>query len=435
VGDAEVHGRGGLFSWFVVILLLVTSLVSMVDRFALSLLLEPIKADMGLTDTQLGLLSGLAFGLFYAAMSFPMGVLADRWSRKATIILGLAVWGLATAACGLAATAVQFAIARMLVGIGEAALAPCAYGMIHDRFPPKSLGRAMSVYQMGGMLGAGFAMFVAGLAYSFFLNHAGPPIPLIGDLKPWQQTFIVLALPCIPVMLLIAAIRDVRPVAAPKGVAKADEQSGRLLSELRAHSKFYFCTFVGISSIILVTYALLSWMPSVLMREYQWTAAHVGASYGWMVVISSVLGLLVGGTSVDLMMRRGMSHSHLVLSLLVGALSFILLLLLAFSTSATATLIFAGMLHFVMATPIGIIPAYVQLTSPAGLRGQFSSLYVMTVNIVGLAIGPSLVGFFSSLTSDPRGLRLSMTGVSACFVLIAIALLVMARQTDRVRRS
>ncbi|PEQ14084.1 hypothetical protein B2G71_00185 [Novosphingobium sp. PC22D] len=429
-GSDEGIGRGGLFDWLVVLLLLVTSLVSMVDRFALSLLLEPIKADMALTDAQLGLLTGVAFGLFYATLSLPMGWLADRWSRKATISVGIAVWGMATAASGIAANALQFAAARMFVGVGEAALAPCAYGIIHDRFPKHQLGRAMSVYQMGGMLGAGFAMFVAGIAYDFFLAHQGAPLPLIGGLAPWQQTFLALALPCIPVLLLIAAMKEERrpPIVNAPGEAPATS----LLAAFRADWLFYFATFTGVAAVILVTYALLSWMPAILMREFQWSAVEVGSSYGTLVVIASIAGLVVGGTSVDLMARTRIAQPYLVLSLVVALLSLALVALFGLASDARMLLVVAAALHFVMATPIGIIPAYVQLSSPPAVRGQMSSVYVLAVNIFGQVVGPTAVGFISSLRPDsPGGLRHAVVIVSSLSLLGAILLLLVAGRARR----
>lgn len=425
-------GRGGLSDWLVVLLLLATSLVSMVDRFALSLLLEPIKADMALSDAQLGLLTGVAFGLFYATMSVPMGWLADRWSRKATISLGIAVWGAATAACGLATNAIQFAAARMFVGVGEAALAPCAYGIIHDRFPRRLLGRAMSVYQMGGMLGAGFAMFVAGIAYNYFLNHVGAPLPLIGGLKPWQQTFVALALPCIPVIALIAMMREApRPTLAPDA-ATSDQPATGLIAAFRADWIFYASTFFGIAAIILVTYALLSWMPAILMREFAWSAVDVGRTYGTLVVVTSIAGLLAGGTAVDMMVRAGMRAPHLFLSIIVALAALALVALFGFAHDPRLLLVAAGGLHFVMATPIGIIPAYVQLSSPASVRGRMSSIYVLVVNIMGQTVAPAAIGFVSSYDPDsPGGLRHAVVIVSAMSLIVAIALLLLARRARR----
>lgn len=426
--QASREGLGSLTDWLVVALLLVTSLVSMVDRFALSLLVEPIKAAMDLTDGQLGLLTGMAFGLFYAAMSLPMGWLADRWSRKACIVLGLAVWGLATAACGLAANAWQFAAARMIVGIGEAALAPCAYGIIHDRIPPRALGRAMSTYQMGGMLGAGFAFFVAGLAYNFFLAHQGLALPLIGGLAPWQQTFVALALPCLPVMALLLLMRE-GPRARVLPSPSTASEPANVLSALRARAGLYASAFFGIAAIILVTYALLSWMPAILMREFHWSALAVGSSYGVVVVVTSILGLIVGGSAVDAMAARGVAHPHLLLSGWVALASLVLVVALALAKGAVALLVVAGALHFCMAAPIGIIPAYVQIISPRTVRGQVSSLYVLCVNIVGQTVGPAAIGFVSGLDpASPTGLRHGVCLVSAVSLGLALVLVRLARK-------
>ena len=159
-------GYGGGRDWLLVIVLMLAMIVSIIDRFALSLLVEPIKADLGLSDTDIGLLSGLAFGLFYALIGLPMGILADRWSSKGVIVFGITVWSLATAGCGLAANFVQLMLARIGVGAGEAGLAPASYSIIARTFPPDRLSLAMSVFQMGAVLGSGLAIAIVGAVFS-----------------------------------------------------------------------------------------------------------------------------------------------------------------------------------------------------------------------------------------------------------------------------
>jgi predicted MFS family arabinose efflux permease len=422
-----------LRDWLLVLLLLLTSLVSITDRFAMSLLLEPIKAQLRLSDGELGLLTGAAFGMFYALISLPMGWLSDRWSRKGVILIGIGVWTAATAACGLVANAVQFAIARMVVGVGEAGLAPASYSLIHDRFPRRLLGRAMSVYQVGGMVGAGVAMYVAGTTYSYFLAHKSTGVPLIGGLQPWQQTFVAICALSLPLMGLLAFIREPRDSAQR---LSSGASAAALVRALRDDAFFYGTLFCGISLILLVTLALLAWLPSIIVREYGWAPKRIGEVYGGLVAVSSVIGLLSGGALADGFYRRGRLDAPVALSLGAAIASLCLIIVLGTVSSAVAVLLVAGALHLAMGIPIGIIPAYIQTRSASQVRGQISAIYVLAVNFFGLGVGPTLVGYASAwLAGRFGGLRTAVCAVSAGSLLVSIVLLTLlwlSRHTTRI---
>jgi MFS family permease len=159
-----LQARGGAYAWYVVVVLMIAYGASLIDRQIISLMVGPVRADLGLTDTHLSLLQGLAFALFYTGFGIPLGWVADHWNRRALIMLGLLVWGAATVGCGLATTFAALFAARMAVGMGEAALSPAAYSVIHDYFEAATRGRAMSLYGIGVFLGAGAAYMVGGAA-------------------------------------------------------------------------------------------------------------------------------------------------------------------------------------------------------------------------------------------------------------------------------
>ena len=181
-------------AWWTVAVLTLTYIVSFVDRTILGLLIEPIKTDLALTDTQIGLVQGLAFGLFYAVMGLPLGWLADRISRRGLIAIGAALWCAATAACGLASTFVQLFAARIGVGIGEAALSPAAMSMISDSFPKERRAVPIGVYAAAAAVGAGFALIVGGSVIQLVSHHDALVLPGIGEVARWQAAFIVVGL-------------------------------------------------------------------------------------------------------------------------------------------------------------------------------------------------------------------------------------------------
>jgi len=195
---------------------------SLIDRFALSLLFEPIKADLGLSDTQLGLLHGVAFGLFYATMGIPIAWLIDRWSRKWVIFWGIACWSVMTALCGLARNFTQLLGARIGVGVGEAALAPAGYSLIGDIVPGRHLTTALSTFQMGALLGGGLASLLGGEILRFTSGLDLEGVPLLEGMAPRQLTFIAVALLGVLFLALLFFIREpVRTGAAVRARVSA----------------------------------------------------------------------------------------------------------------------------------------------------------------------------------------------------------------------
>ena len=187
-------------------LLTIAYVFSFIDRYVLGLLIEPIKADLGLTDTQIGLLLGPAFAIFYATMGLPLGWLADRKSRVKIVAVGIAVWSIATAASGLARNFSQMFIARMSIGVGEATLSPCAMSIISDSFPPEKRSRPIAVYTMALSVGAGFASLLGGGGPDLGEIGGSVTLPVIGELAPWQATFFIVGLPGLAPFCVVPAL-------------------------------------------------------------------------------------------------------------------------------------------------------------------------------------------------------------------------------------
>lgn len=416
--------------WLVLLLLMTALICSYIDRFAFALLLEPIKSALGASDAALGLLNGVAFGLFFATMGLPLGRLADRWSRKGTIIIGISVWTAATALCGLAGNFLHLLVARIGVGAGEAGLTPASYSLVHDRFPRARLGVALSIYQLGSMVGAGTAFIVAGAAYQYFQAGHGASWPWIGALAPWQKTFIAVALPGLPLIALLTLMREPgkRPRAATQMVHPSTPR-GNLLH--------FIVTFLGASGGTLAIYGLTLWLPAVLAREYGWSPGQAGATYGMIVMIVGPAGLLSGGWISDFITRRRGHGAHIaiVFASIVSALP--LMAAIGLTSNSTLLLILVAISHYLLALPAGVLPAYIQIETAPESRSQMSALYVFIINIVAIGIGPSLIGFISSLApGDPTALRTAITAVSVPFLAgSAVILFFMLRGSKRRDRS
>ena len=159
MSDPEITPkRRPIYPWYVVVVLMVAQVVSFIDRQVITLLVQPIRSDLQISDTEMSLLMGFAFALFYVTMGVPIARLADRYSRRKLISAGIFLWSIATAACGLAKSFGQLFLTRIAVGVGEASLTPAAYSMIADYFPKEKLGRAIGVYAIGVDLGGGVSL-------------------------------------------------------------------------------------------------------------------------------------------------------------------------------------------------------------------------------------------------------------------------------------
>ncbi|MFQ5635441.1 MAG: MFS transporter, partial [Gammaproteobacteria bacterium] len=196
------------YAWYTVVLLTVAYIFSFIDRYILGLLVEPIKSDLGLSDTQIGLLLGPAFALFYTTMGLPLGWLADRARRTWIIGAGITVWSLATAACGLARSFGQLFAARVSVGVGEASLSPCALSMIADAFPEERRGKPVAFYSATLTLGAGIASLAGASVLAWSKSVPGIELPGVGQVAPWQFAFIAVGLPGIPLAVLMFFLRE-----------------------------------------------------------------------------------------------------------------------------------------------------------------------------------------------------------------------------------
>lgn len=404
-GDASGPLSGGVYSWVVVATLCVVYSFNYLDRQFLSVLAEPVKRSLHLTDTQLGLLTGLMFALFYTAFGIPVAALADRTHRTRIIAAACALWSLFTAACGFAGSFAGLALARIGVGVGEAGGSPPAYSIIADYFAPASRGRALAVYSLGVPLGSMLGAASGGwIAASF----------------GWRAAFISLGVAGLLLApLVLAVVREpVRgrldgpapPVARPSLFAAIAAFLGRpklLFTALAAG----LTAFVG--------YAAQTWAPAFLMREKGMTLQQVALWYSLTIGISGVVGTWLSGVLVDWLGARRPSAYALV----PGAA---ILLCLPFFLGFVFVPGWPGALAFVIATSIlGIVylPAaltVIQNSVPAAQRATSGALLLFVLNLIGLGGGPLFVGVLSDHFRPHFGvhaLQLALLALGPVFLL------------------
>jgi len=403
--------QGSPRAWWGVLVLTLVYVIALADRQILALLVQPIAADLGLTRDDLALLHGLAFALLYTTLGIPLAVLADRRSRRGLIAAGLAFWSAMTALCGLATGYTQLFLARLGVGVGEAALSPAAYSWIAASFPRAALARALGLYSTGIYLGSGLSFVLGGSVVAWVEGGGAAELPLLGALRAWQVPFAVLGmlgLACVPLLFLLREpARPQRPLAGAQPGFRA------LFALLRGEARLFAGHHLGVACLSLSGYAFNFWTPTLLVEQHGWTRAQAGVGYGLILGLAGAAGALAGGAWADRRRARGRPRASLevgwiaTLATAPCALAFPLLGALAPAFCASALLSFCTGVGF------GVAPATVQERVPAELRGRASALYLFVINLVG-GLGSWLVARCAALAFDGAlGPALASVGVLA----------------------
>lgn len=396
--------------WWAVTVLSLAYTLSFIDRTIISLVIEPIKADLHLSDTQIALLQGLAFGLFYAVMGLPLGWLVDKLSRRRLITAAISFWCVMTAACGAAGHFWHLFIARMGVGAGEAGLSPAAISMISDYFPPERRALPIGVYSAASAAGAGLALVLGGAVVAAIGRMPPQSLPLFGPVSAWQAVFIMVGLAGLVIALLMLTVTEpARRSGPPSASAQAAPTTDTLLRHIRMAPGFFVTLTLGMALYTALVYAILSWTPAALMRGFGWGPGEVGLKYGMIVLVCGAGGTIFGGWLSGLLQRRGVQAAALWISgLAMVAAGPALALATSITTPVAAMALFAPAM-FIFTMPGGLAIAAIQQAVSAAVRGRASAAYYLVLGIVGLALGPLTVALLTDhLFADPAAVGRSL---------------------------
>lgn len=424
----EVTRKSYVYEWYVVAVCMLAYIFSFIDRQILALMIEPIKHDMQLSDTQFSLLHGLAFSLFYAFMGMPIALLADKFSRPKIIAIGIAFWSLATALCGVSKNFLQMFMARIGVGIGEAALSPATYSMLSDMFPREKLGRAVAIYSIGSFIGGGVAFLIGGYVIDLLKNLDSVAVPLLGEMRPWQVTFFLVGLPGILVALLIAlTIRDparkgLKLDAEGKVHAPSMKQAFKFLA---VHRKTFFCHYLGFSFYAMTLFCMLSWTPAFYMRKFGLAPSDTGYMLGIVVLLANTSGVFCGGWLIDWLAKKGYSDAPIragvigAIGMAVPAIAFTQVSELWMSVALLAPAMFFA------SFPMPASTAAMQILPPNQMRAQISALFLLISNLIGLGLGTTLVALLTDrLFQNPAMVGSSISLLNAFAVALTLILLI-----------
>ena len=424
--------------WFLVAMLTIAYIFSFVDRYILGLLIEPIKADLGLTDAQIGLVLGPAFAIFYATMGLPLGWLVDRRRRTWIVAAGIFVWSFATAISGLARSFLHLFLARMAVGVGEATLSPAAMSMISDSFPAEKRGKPIAVYVAALSVGAGIASLIGSAVLTWAKTHESVPIPLLGDVAPWQATFMAVGLPGLILAGVFVALRE--PPRRTVAVGENEEVLGNGVGDALSYVGRNFGTFAGFFSLACVMTIIAysqGFLAPVFERTWGWPPEKYAFVNAIVLLVAGPASVFASGALSDRASQKGVRDAPI--RLLVAAFIVMVPSAILPMFMPSAELAFAFL--FINTAAVGILTAMAVTAllaiTPAQIRGQITALYYMTISLAGLFLGPTSVGLLSTYVFGEEELRLAYA--ATCFVFAVVPTLLIPRilrayqrQLDRV---
>ena len=419
--------------WLVAALLALASIVSQFDRTVINLMIEPVKAAFALDDTGFGMLQGLAFGIFYVLACVPIGRLADRYQRRVIISVGLLFWSLFAMGSGLARSYVQLFLTRIGVGVGEASLTPAGFSLLSDQFPPDRLGRPMSAFLMSAPVGQGLAFAGGGSLLQWLTTSSALKVgPLIG-FAPWQAAFLAVGFPGLLLVPLFLLLRE-PPRRGPGGAAPLPARE--VIAIVRGRARALVPMYASFAMVSLVSYAFFIWTPALFQRSYGWNPAQIGLSFGLILAVCGTSGVYFAGWLSDRLARRGRLDAPRIVAAFgfVGCGLFGTLAPLMPNAPLALTLLAPAI--FLSMMPYPCAGTAIQLIVPNRARGQVSALYITLTTLVGLGVGPLVVGLMTDfLFKNPADIRYSMAIVVGVAAPLMFVLLQYARAPYRALRA
>lgn len=365
--------------------LVVVYTFNFIDRQILSILIEPIKADLGISDFGMGLLSGTAFAVFYATLGMPLALVADRWNRRNLIGLSLAVWSAMTALSGLAMNFWQLAVARIGVGIGEAGCSPSAHSMLADLYPARERATALGIYSLGIPIGIMFGLFAGGA---------------IADAFGWRPAFFIVGIPGLLLSLVVFLTVKEPPRGHADGHTHVDSgQKNPTITEVFRHllaRRSFVHLAVGGGLTAFVGYGLVTWAPTFFVRSHDMSLTEAGFWLGLVLGIPGGLGIVAGGWLSD---RFGARDTRWYLWVVALALAAVV------PFGAAAFLVDAWWLSLLLlCVPVmlgnfyqGTTFAQTQGLAPIRMRAVAAAVLLFILNFIGFVFGPPAVGILSDL--------------------------------------
>jgi len=432
-GDAAGPASCGVRPIYVVTLFFICFAFSYLDRQVVSILVQPIKQSLALTDTQIGLLQGLSFTMCYATAGVFVARLVDRANRVKLIAACVAIWAISTMACGFASNFPELLVARAGTAIAEAALSPAALSIFSDIFTPRRVARASSVFMLGPYVGGGVALFGGGMLLSA-AHGSGSTWLAAHGLEPWQAVFVLAGLPGLALAALLAfTVREpvrLETLAHAKQARDVMPSLRDVVTELFVRNRFCLPYFAAYVALITLFYSHAAWFPTLLMRHFHLAPKTVGQLAAPAYMIGGTLGvacagMLASGVTDESALRRVLGFSAGAVATLVPAA-----IAMPLVSDSTVAVVLYGACAFTASIAMGLAPVPLQIAVPNRMRGRSLALLVFMTNSISGGVGPLAVGALNEHLGhggDSLGVALALTGGLSALIGAALYAVAMRR--------
>jgi MFS family permease len=393
-GHCHAKPIGAKAGWTAVAIFLLINTVAYLDRQLLTLLVDPIKASLNVSDFRVSMLQGAAFVLFYSICGLPIGWAVDRYSRRWIIFLGMAFWSILASAGGLAKTYWQLLWSRIGVGVGEASLHPSVYSLLSDFFNKDHLTGALAVYSTGAAVGGGIALAMGGAIVEMAAETGTYHSAIFGEIRPWQMALIITGLFGMVIALAVFLVPEPPRRGRLAGSCSARGlPTGSVLAFMSHQRGFYIAHFLGFAIFAMIGAGFSSWMPTYLMRTFHWPVARTGLTLGALSLVCMTSGMLFAGYFCDRWMSRGVRDAHFRYYVYTLAIFAVAGIIACTSVNIVLVVICIGIVKFMAFIPVAA--GAIQLTTPNEYRGQITAAFLLIYNVLGFGVGPSLVAGLS----------------------------------------
>jgi predicted MFS family arabinose efflux permease len=417
LADGKAADLSPNYTKYALTILMFAYTANYVDRQILAILLQPIKLDLGLSDTQLGFLSGITFAIFYATLGVPIAMWADRSNRRNIISLDLTIFSAMTVVCGFVTNFLQLALARIGVGVGEAGASPPAHSMIADMFPPEKRAGAMGFYSLGINLGILIGFLVGGWVNEWY---------------GWRIAFMIVGAPGLIIALLVRfTLKEPRRGQADGLTAQGNEAApriGEVVGLLWSQRSFRHISF-GAAVAAVGGYAGVTWLPAFLSRSFEMSSGAIGTSLALIIGFAGGAGTYFSGYIADRLGKRDIRWNVWIFSIL-GGLCFPFTAAMYLSDNKVIALMLFVYPAFAGASYVAPSLAMTQALVTVRMRAQASAVLFLILNLIGMGLGPQLAGILSDLYTPEFGnesLRYSLLTISVVWIWAAIHFILAAR--------
>jgi len=363
----------------------------------MSVLIGPIRQDFNISDFQYSLLHGFAFSMFYITLGLPIARLADKYPRFNIISIGVLLWSFMTCICGFTKNFISLFLARMGVGVGEAALSPAAFSILSDIYPKEKLPQATAIYSLGITIGGGLAYILGGIVYEYFATVNLDAFLFFGSLQPWQMTFFAVGLPGFLIALCLKCLPE--PPRTLNQTPSYTEENNSSIYDVLEFFKSNWQVYIGIigsmSLMSVLGYGIMAWYPELLIRIYNIDRSLAGSHFGLVFIVAGSAGALLGGWLCSRLISRGVIDAPVRIIICVSILWAIPTLIAPFSNSSELAMIMAWPIVFFLNSYFGIGVSAIVLATPYDMRAQASAILLFFTNLFGLTFGPTAVAILT----------------------------------------